>query len=646
MQDFRAPHFRGDVRVRFRCLIAAAGLALLYAVAPAVAEKRVALVVGNGAYLHADRLANPVNDARGVRDALTALKFDVIYGEDLDLRGLRRMIGRFAGQVDGADVALVYFAGHGATFGDAPYVVPVDAEFARLDEMNANLVSVEELIGDLRRAKSVRIAILDACRDNAAEQALKASRGGGASRGLAPPKNPSGLIIAYATQHGATAADSAGSRNSPFTAALLKNIATPGLDVKDMFFKVGGDVNAATGGRQQPEISVSMFGQYVLTPGAVPAETAPGGAGAAVSEAALVWETVKSSPDIAAVDAFLQRYGHVPVYGDLARSRRSTLARDTQKAPGEGPPRQPPGDQIAMAVEPPRPGTALTAAQERGLKAKDTFRECADCPEMVVVPAGSFTMGSPEGEKDRSSSEGPQHEVRIGRFAMGKLHVTRDQFAAFVSETRYQASSTCYKWAAGRTNDGSWRDPGFTQEGSHPVVCVTWDDANAYVQWVAKKTGKTYRLLSEAEFEYAARGRTSPGVYPRFWFGDDEKELCRNANGADQKARDGIAAAKTWTIAPCDDGYAYTSPAGHYQPNAFGLYDMAGNAWQWTADCWHENYNGAPADGSAWTTTCGRGRVVRGGSWYSPPRDLGATARVDSGTLIYVGFRVARTLTP
>jgi uncharacterized caspase-like protein len=186
------------------------------ALAPAHAEKRVALIVGNGAYRHADRLDNPVNDARGIRDALAALKFDIIYGEDQDGQSLRRLIGQFAGRVDGADVALVYFAGHGATFGDAPYVVPVDATFTSLDEAPYELVSVETLIGELRRAKDkgVRIAILDACRDNAAEQALKKSRGGAPSRGLAPPKNPSGLIIAYATQHGATAADSAGSRNS------------------------------------------------------------------------------------------------------------------------------------------------------------------------------------------------------------------------------------------------------------------------------------------------------------------------------------------------------------------------------------------------------------------------------------------------
>jgi formylglycine-generating enzyme required for sulfatase activity len=615
-------------------IIAVVGLALACALAPARAEKRVALVVGNGAYRHADKLANPVNDARGMRDALAGLKFDVVYGEDLDGQALRRLIGQFAGRVDGADVALVYFAGHGATFGDAPYVVPVDATFSSLDEAPFELVAVETLIGELRRAKNVRIAILDACRDNAAEQALKRSRGGPPSRGLAPPKNPSGLIIAYATQHGATAADSAGAGNSPFTAALLQNIATPGLDVKDMFFKVGSEVDAATRGRQQPEISVSMFGQYALVPSAAgPGGAGPGGGSAQVAEAAQAWEAVKNTPSLDVMDAFLRQYGHVPVYGELARTRRAELAK------------------LALVVTPPPPPSGdgpLTAAQERGLKPKDTFRECRDCPEMVVVPAGSFTMGSPSGKKERNSDEGPQHVVTIGKpFAVGKLHVTRDQFAAFVTETGYAASTTCFKWPSAK-GDGSWRDPGFAQDGSHPVVCVSWDDAMAYVDWMAKKTGKPYRLLSEAEFEYAARGRTSPGSYPRFWFGNDEKDLCRYGNGADQKARDSIDAAKSWTIAPCNDGYAYTSPAGHYEPNAFGLYDMAGNAWQWMADCYHDSYTGAPADGSVWTTgTCSSGRVVRGGSWYYLPGDLRAAQRVRYSVGIFnVGFRVARTLTP
>jgi formylglycine-generating enzyme required for sulfatase activity len=348
----------------------------------------------------------------------------------------------------------------------------------------------------------------------------------------------------------------------------------------------------------------------------MPGGSAPG------SDAALVWRDIQNTKSLKVLDDFIRQFGDVPIYGPLARERREELAK------------------TAVVITPtPQLGhdSPLTAQQERRLKPKDTFRECEGCPEMVVLPAGSFTMGALEA-MDRY--DGPQHVVTISRpFAVSKLHVTVDQFRAFVSETLYEASTKCHKKRFGG-NNGSWRNPGFAQEGPHPVVCVSWEDAKAYVDWMTKKTGKAYRLLSDAEWEYAARGQTLPGAYPDFWFGDDITVLCRYGNFSDQKAGDKIAL--------CNDGYAYTSPAGHYQPNAFGLYDMAGNAWQWTADCYHDGYNGAPADGSAWTTgACSskNGHVVRGGSWDDYASTLRASRRIEEieeNNLI--GFRAARTL--
>ena len=239
---------------------------------PQGAETRVALIIGNGQYEHADKLANPVTDARNMRDALQNLQFRVVYGENLDKRSLERTIGRFAKEVEAADVALIFFAGHGATFGDIPYVVPVDAQFSAIEDIPYELVPVETLIGELRRAKGVRIAILDACRDNGAERELKRtnSRGGQITRGLAPVKNPEGLILAYATQYLSTADDGGLDGDSPFTAALLKNIAKPGLDVKELFYETAREVIAKTDGRQRPEISISFYDAYTLagpTPG-------------------------------------------------------------------------------------------------------------------------------------------------------------------------------------------------------------------------------------------------------------------------------------------------------------------------------------------------------------------------------------------
>lgn len=638
---------------------------LVYSVVPGHADKRVALVVGNGAYQHADTLATPVTDARRMKDALEKLHFEVVYGENLDKRALEGAIGSFADAVQEADVALVFFAGHGATFSDRPYVVPVDAQFSSLGRMPYELVPVETLIGELRRAKGLRIAILDACRDNGAEHELKrvAARGGEVTRGLARVGNPEGLILAYATQYLATAADGDPRGDSPFTTALLRHIATPGLDVKDLFFTVGRDVIADTKGSQRPEISVSFYDSYALVPAAQALTAAPAAPSApqnAADPAAQAWAAVKDTKNVAELEAYIRRFGG-SFFADLARVRIEQLktAQVAAAAPPVAPatPAAPAFDSCGGPVTvsfSSRCAAPLTAVQERGLKPKDSFKECAQCPEMIVVPAGSFTMGSRDNEKGRYETEGPQHVVTFGRpFAVGKFHVTVDEFTAFVAATGYDAGAMCWTFEDGRweqRSGRSWRNPGFPQAGSHPAVCLSWNDARAYVGWLAKTTGKDYRLLTEAEWEYAARGRTAPGTYPRYSFGNDEKDLCRYGNGADETAKRTVPGAGDWAIAPCQDGYAYTSPVGSFAANAFGLYDIQGNAWQWTEDCWRDNYNGAPANGTMAPTTgdCSR-RVLRGGSWGNVPRILRAAGRDGDppdhpGN--YIGFRLARTLPP
>ncbi len=250
----------------------------------------------------------------------------------------------------------------------------------------------------------------------------------------------------------------------------------------------------------------------------------------------------------------------------------------------------------------------LGSDKERALKPKDSFKECAkDCPEMVVIPAGSFTMGSPPNEKDRAEHEGPQHTVVLDKpFAVAKFETTFDDWGACVDY------GDCPRVG----------DSGFGR-GLRPVINVTWDDAQRYVVWLSRMTGKTYRLLTEAEWEYAARA----GSTSRFPFGDDEAELGKYA----------------W-YAPYSD--ARTHEVGQKLPNAFGLYDMLGNVWELTADC-YGLYSAEPTDGAAKISgDCSR-HVVRGGSWYynqqalrSATRDKNATDnRFDS-----LGFRVARTL--
>ena len=171
-------------------------------------------------------------------------------------------------------------------------------------------------------------------------------------------------------------------------------------------------------------------------------------------------------------------------------------------------------------------------------------------------------------------------------------------------------------------------------------MCVNWEDAQAYARWLSAETGKTYRLPSEAEWEYAARAGTTTR---RHW-GDDPDDGCAYANGADRTFE---ARVDNWTVMDCTDGVVWTSPVGAYRPNAFGLHDVLGNVWEWVEDCWHDDYDGAPRDGSSWTTggDCGR-RVARGGSWNNSPRGLRSANRSWSGAerrTSNIGFRVART---
>lgn len=267
-----------------------------------------------------------------------------------------------------------------------------------------------------------------------------------------------------------------------------------------------------------------------------------------------------------------------------------------------------------------------------------------------MIPAGRFTMGAAPGEEERVGltesfrrrSE-PQREVTIKRFAAGRLEITRGQFRAFADATRRQADG-CFYWNGAEFEldpRRDWRSPGYAQDDAHPAACVSWNDADAYAKWLSQKTGKPYRLLTEAEWEYAARAGTTA---IRYW-GDDENRLCDFANGADRSTRGATPHGANWGGADCDDRHAYTAPAGSFRPNAFGLYDMLGNVAEWTQDCWNAHYAGAPVDGSAWRAgDCGM-RAVRGGAWDDAPIGVRAAYRVGSPVTVRVyarGFRVAR----
>lgn len=288
------------------------------------------------------------------------------------------------------------------------------------------------------------------------------------------------------------------------------------------------------------------------------------------------------------------------------------------------------------------------------LAAQQAFRDCLNCSEMVVIPTGTFIMGAAAGEEEREGTPpdnrgraAPQRRVSIDyRFALARTEVTRGQFASFVQATGYATVKGC----TGLGPDGKptelkdldWRNPGFEQTDDHPVVCVSWKDAQAYVAWLSRTTSKAYRLPSEAEWEYAARAG-SPTA--RYW-GNGREDACRYANVADQtRAAQARPAPDPARLFACKDGYAFTAPVGRFHANAFGLYDMMGNAWEWVADCWNANYAGAPTNGSVWDKGECPLRIARGGGWVSEPR-LVRSAMRNRGTQEFrgdiIGFRVAR----
>jgi formylglycine-generating enzyme required for sulfatase activity len=272
---------------------------------------------------------------------------------------------------------------------------------------------------------------------------------------------------------------------------------------------------------------------------------------------------------------------------------------------------------------------SVAEAQQKGSRAgdaagpKDAFRDCADCPEMVVVPAGEFMMGSPPSERGRNPDEGPQRKVTIARpFAAGKYEVTFAQWDACL------AGAGCTH----KPDDNNWG------RGKRPVINVSWNDAQQFVGWLAKKTGKPYRLLTEAEWEYAARGTTKAiDRLPPFSTGPTINPNQANYDGNfiyGAGAKMGIYRQKTVDV-------------GSFKSNAFGLNDMHGNVWEWVEDCYKDSYAGAPTDGSAVKASSCKLNILRGGAWNYYPQLLRSAYRYASTPSVRVenaGFRVARSM--
>jgi formylglycine-generating enzyme required for sulfatase activity len=604
--------------VRSRFLLFAL-LCLTFA-APAHADKRVALVIGNSAYKSVTPLDNPKNDAALMAETLRGLGFTLVGGGaqlDLDKAGIDRAVQKFGAELLGADVGLFYYAGHGLQVRGGNYLVPVDANPIRETDIDFQMLDANVVLRQMEAAGTkLNLVILDACRNNPfGGRSLRA-----VDRGLAIMQAPEGTLISFATQPGAVARDG-DDGDSPYTKALAQTMLKPGLDVFRAFNEVGLAVANATGGAQQPWVSLSPIKGDFYFVGPPTSSAAPPYA-AGPGEAERAWAVAKDTTSQAVLEDFIRRFGD-SFYATVARDKLEELKKKALVAVVAPPdvPQVAAGPcgagplNVALTARLAQP---LSAAEECVLKPKDVFKECEKCPEMVVVPAGTFMMGSPTSEEGRENDEGPAHSVTIEKpFAVGRFAVTFDEWDACVSDGGCRGYQPV---------DQGWG------RGRRPVINVSWDDAKGYAAWLSRKTGKTYRLLSEAEREYVTRaGTTTP-----FWWGE--------AASTGQANFDGTVA---YGNGPVGQYRGQTLPVDSFAPNDWGLYQLHGNVWEWVEDCYHDSYKEAPTNGSAWTSgECGF-RVLRGGSWNNIPANIRSADRHWYATDVQredSGFRLARTL--
>jgi formylglycine-generating enzyme required for sulfatase activity len=593
----------------------------------AVEARRVALVIGNARY-GADRLLNPIGDAETVSRMLRTLGFEVLAYTDVDGPQMTQAIGQFSRHLKAGGVGLFYFAGHGLSVGERTLLVPVDADRrspARLITHGVALRNVLDVMSAPRPGK-VNLVILDTCLSDPFQP-------GG--RG-APDALPEQTLIAYATAPGSLAAD--GAELGRFTEAFLGQIAVPDQDVEQAFRRVASIVSRDTAGAQIPWTASSLSAGFRFT-------TAPPGSGAAPLAALAqsdtdlparsrgilpkdsaeqyeltFWDSIKDSQHASDYEAYLKAYPNGR-FAALARARIERLRAATPKietpsprpAPAAPPPAErprpaaPAAPAAPPAVERPRPAPAVAPAPEKPRSAAvalTEIKDCPECPAMVGLPRGDFVMGS----NTDDPSERPAHPVSIAQpFAIGKYEVTNEQWNACAE------AGACPRLSS----DAS------TAKNA-PARDLSWDDAQQYVKWLSSATGKSYRLPTEAEWEYAIRGGTST----RYWWGTQMRTGNANCKDCGEPSR--------------PDGPA---TVGSFAPNPYGLYDMNGSVWEWVSDCWHNSYKGAPADGRSWEDADCRVRVIRGGSWREGADYMLSSTRFKYGASVrhsQNGFRVAR----
>jgi formylglycine-generating enzyme required for sulfatase activity len=531
---------------------------------------QVALIIGNANYLDAPGpLSAPVKDARALADEVRRNNFDVDVRENLSKGDMQRAIDAFTGKIGSGIVALFYFSGFGIQVARQTYLIPVNAQIWSEEDTKRDGINLDAVVAEMhRKGARVKIVIVDASRRNPFERRFRSS-----PAGIAALSMPQNTLAIYSAAPGAVINDSAGD-TSVFADALIKEMRAPNMTAEDVFNHTRIDVSRASNSEQIPWVASSLVDEFRFAGSAKVAATPAPATPPSPSPAA---QGAPPSPPPAPVQTPTQ--GQVPP--------RPAGAAPSPGVAAQNPPAQPPPIKTEVGKNP-----------------GDTFRDCNECSEMVVVPAGTFTMGS------GAPYEVPMHKVTIAKpFAIGRFEVTFDEWDRCVAD----------KGCKFKPDD---RGLG---RGNRPVVNVSWIDAKEFLGWLSGKSGKTYRLPSEAEWEYAARGGTTSA----YWWGRDVGQGQANC-----KECAGSSALETMQV-------------GSFKPNPFGIFDTAGNAAEWVEDCWNDSYRGAPQDGSAWTTGQCNWRVLRGGAYDSPAKLVASSSRFRYDNDVRYpanGFRVLREL--